>query len=228
MNWEALFLTARLAACTAVLLVVIGLPLAWWLARTRWSGRIYLEAVVALPLVLPPTVLGFYMLLFFGPQGAPGRWIGTVFGTHLPFTFAGLLVASIIYSLPFAVQPFIAAFRFVDQELIDAARVDGATSWQAFWRITIPLAWPGLLAGFVLSFSHTVGEFGVALMIGGNIAGKTRTISMAIYDQVQSLDYGNAARTSLALLAFSFIVLTITYALQRNSGWQFFARPGRR
>lgn len=227
MNWEALLLTARLAACTALLLVLIGLPLAYWLARTPWRGRIYLEAVVALPLVLPPTVLGFYMLILFGPQGVPGRWVATVFGTHLPFTFAGLLVASVIYSLPFAVQPFIAAFRFVDRELVEAALADGASDWVAFWHITIPLAWPGLLAGFVLSFSHTVGEFGVTLMIGGNIAGKTRTISMSIYDQVQSLDYGNAARTSLALLAFSFIVLTITYALQRNSGWQFFARSSR-
>jgi molybdate transport system permease protein len=217
LDWEALILTAQLALYTALLLLVLGLPLAYWLAHTRWRGRIFLEAIVALPLVLPPTVLGFYLLIFLSPQSSAGRWLESVFGFRLPFTFAGLLVASAIYSLPFAVQPFIAAFRFVERELVDAARVDGANFWQAFSRITVPLAWPGLLAGFVLSFSHTIGEFGVALMIGGNIAGQTRTISVSLYDQVQSLDYRSAAITSLVLLCASFAILTLTYWCQRNT-----------
>ena len=216
MDWDAIFLTIKLAGCTSLVLFVVGLPLAYWLAQTRWKGRIFLEALVALPLVLPPTVLGFYLLILLGPQTLVGGWLQETFGLRVPFSFTGLLVGSILYSLPFAVQPFVAAFRFVDRELIDAALTDGAGAWRAFFDISLPLAWPGVLVGFVLSFSHTVGEFGVALMIGGNIAGRTRTISMSIYDQVQSLDYGGAGITSLALLTFSFVVLTITYALQRN------------
>ena len=224
MNWEALFLTFRLAACTAFILLGIGLPLAYWLAHTTWRGRVFLEAVVALPLVLPPTVLGFYLLILLGPQSLFGKWLENTFGMRLPFTFSGLLIASVIYSLPFAVQPFIASFRFVERELVEAAWADGASKWMAFCRITIPIAWPGLLAGFVLSFTHTVGEFGVALMIGGNIAGQTRTISLAVYDQVQSMDYRSAGVTSLVLLAFSFVVLTFVYTLQQNANWGFWNR----
>lgn len=222
MDWQALWLTAKLALFTAVASLLIGLPLAYWLARTTWRGRIFLEAFVALPLVLPPTVLGFYLLILFAPNTVLGRWLDVYLGIRLPFSFAGLLVGSILYSLPFAVQPFIAAFRFVERDLIDAALSDGASYWTAFLKITFPLAWPGILVGFVLSFSHTIGEFGVALMLGGNIAGETRTLSIVIYDQVQSLDYYNAGITALSLLIFSFFMLTLTYSFQRQnvSGFQ--------
>ncbi len=216
MNWEALLLTWKLAGGSSVLLALIGLPLAHWLARTRWRGRIFLESLLALPLVLPPTVLGFYLLVWLGPNGTAGRWLDQIAGIRLPFTFGGLLAASVLTSLPFAIQPFIAAFRFVDRELVEAAQSDGASRWSAFRQITLPLAWPGLLAGFVLSFAHAAGEFGVALMIGGNIAGQTRTISLAIYDQVQSLDYRGAGITSLVLLTFSFLVLALLASLRRR------------
>ena len=224
MDWEAFFLTIRLAICTACALVIIGLPLAYWLARTHWKGRIFIEAIVALPLVLPPTVLGFYLLLLFGPQTGIGHWLQFQLGWRLPFTFTGLLVGSVLYSLPFAVQPFVAAFRFVEREMIEAALADGASEWVAFRTITLPLAWPGVLVGFVLSFSHTIGEFGVVMMIGGNIAGRTRTLSMSIYDQVQSLNYRQASVTSAVLLVFSFAVLTWTYAYRGNSSLQLLTR----
>jgi molybdate transport system permease protein len=173
-----------------------------------------LKAVVALPLVLPPTVLGFYVLVALGPKGPLGRFFETVAGHPLPFSFGGLVVASVLYSLPFAVQPFTAAFRTVSRELVDAAATVGARPLRAFFRITVPLAWPGLLAGIVLSFAHTLGEFGVVLMVGGNIPGVTRTVSVSIYDSVQSLDYAGAAKTSLFLLIASFAILSLTYALQ--------------
>ena len=216
MDWLALWLTARLAFVTSCVLLVIGVPLAWWLATTSWRGRIFVEAAVALPLVLPPTVIGFYVLMALVPKTALGRWIETLVGHSLPFSFAGLVVASVLYSLPFAVQPFSAGFRSVNREMLEAAWCAGATRWRAFFRIAVPLAWPGLLSGMVLSFAHTLGEFGVVLMVGGNIPGVTRTVSVSIYDAVQSLDYASANRTAVMLLAISFVVLTITYALQRD------------
>jgi molybdate transport system permease protein len=216
MDWTAFFLTCRLALVTSCLLAVLGLPLAWWLARTPWRGRIFLEALVSLPLVLPPTVIGFYVLILLGPRAGIGSYFERIFGHPLPFTFGGLVIASVLYSLPFAVQPFTAAFRGLDPDLIDAARSSGATFLRAIWRVAIPLAWPGLLAGFVLSFAHTLGEFGVVLMVGGNIPGVTRTISVAIYDSVQSLDYAAAGNTAAVLLLISFTVLCVTYALQRD------------
>jgi molybdate transport system permease protein len=216
MDWPAIALSARLSLCTALILLVLGLPLAYWLATTRWRGRIFLEAVVALPLVLPPTVLGFYILLATGPKSSFGQGYEALTGKLLPFSFQGLLLASTLYSLPFAVQPFLAAFRGLDRRLVEAALSVGATPWKTFWGITVPLCWPGLLSGVVLSFAHTVGEFGVVLMVGGNIEGVTRTVAVSIYDDVQSLNYQNAARTSLLLLCFSFAVLSLTYALQRN------------
>ncbi|HET6408285.1 MAG TPA: molybdate ABC transporter permease subunit [Chthoniobacteraceae bacterium] len=221
MDWSAIWLTARLAFVTSVLLLGIGLPLAYWLATTPWRGRIFVEAIVALPLVLPPTVLGFYVLLSLGPRSPIGRVFESVAGHSLPFSFAGLTIASVLYSLPFAVQPFTAAFRSVNRELVDAALNAGASPRRAFFRVCIPLAWPGLLAGMVLSFAHTLGEFGVVLMVGGNIPGVTRTVSVSIYDAVQSLDYESAATTSLFLLITSFVVLSITYALQGSFrlGW---------
>lgn len=216
MDWTALALTARLSAVTALVLLVLGIPLAYWLASTRWRGRVFIEAVVALPLVLPPTVLGFYVLLALGPKSPVGRWYEMLAGHLLPFSFEGLLIASVLYSFPFAVQPFTAAFRGVNHRLVEASWCLGASPLHTFFRVTIPLSWPGLLAGMVLSFAHTLGEFGVVLMVGGNIAGVTRTVSISIYDHVQGLDYAAAGRTSLLLLVISFVVLSITYALQGN------------
>jgi len=215
-DWQAIGLTAQLATCTALLLLVLGLPIAYWLATTRWPGRIFVEAIVAMPLVLPPTVIGFYVLVAMGPRSFAGRWIESFTGHALPFSFAGLLVASVLYSLPFAVQPFTAAIRTVDWSLVDAAKTMGADSWQTLCKVVLPLALPGITAGAVLSFAHTLGEFGVVLMVGGNIAGVTRTVSVAIYDQVQSLDYASAAMNSFVLLAASFAILTATYFLQHR------------
>jgi molybdate transport system permease protein len=216
MDWAAIALTARLSACTSIALLIVGLPIAWWLANTRWRGRVFVEAFVALPLVLPPTVLGYYVLVALGPR----TWLGLAYqklsGHTLPFSFEGLLLASILYSLPFAVQPFTAGFRSIDRHLIHASLNLGASPWRTFWKITVPLAWPGLVSGMVLSFAHTLGEFGVVLMVGGNIPNVTRTVSISIYDHVQSLDYAAATQTSLFLLVVSFVVLSLTYALQRN------------
>ncbi|HEY5893761.1 MAG TPA: molybdate ABC transporter permease subunit [Chthoniobacterales bacterium] len=216
MDWTALWLTTKLALVTSLVLLVIGVPLAWWLATTAWRGRLFVEAVVALPIVLPPTVIGFYVLVALGPRSPVGRFFEDVLDYPLPFTFMGLVVASALYSLPFAVQPFVAAFRGVSAELVQAAWAAGATPWRTFRRVTIPLAWPGLLSGVVLSFAHTLGEFGVVLMVGGNIAGETRTISVSIYDAVESLDYATATRTALLLVVISFIILSLIYLLQRN------------
>lgn len=216
MDWEAIGLSLRLSACTTLVLVVFGLPLAWWLAQTRWRGRFLVEAVVALPIVLPPTVLGFYVLMAIGPLSPPGRFYESLFGHRLPFTFQGLLVASVLYSLPFAVQPFASGFATVDRRMLEASWCLGAGRLATFFRVALPLAWPGVLTGMVLSFAHTVGEFGVVLMIGGNLPGVTRTVSVSIYDEVQALNYAAANRTALAMLIFSFAVLAATYGLQRR------------
>ena len=216
MDWGAIALTARLSACTSVALLILGLPIAWWLANTRWRGRMLVEAFVALPLVLPPTVLGYYVLVALGPRTWLGQAYQKLSGHTLPFSFEGLLVASILYSLPFAVQPFTAGFRSIDPHLVQASLNIGASPWRTFWKVMVPLAWPGIISGMVLSFAHTLGEFGVVLMVGGNIPNATRTVSISIYDQVQSLNYAAATQTSLFLLVASFLVLSITYALQRN------------
>ena len=216
MDWNAICLSLRLAALTTLLLLILGLPLAWWLAFSRWRWKFLFEAVVALPIVLPPTVLGFYVLIAIGPHSPIGQAYQAITGHGLPFTFQGLLVASVLYSLPFAVQPFTVALSHVDQRLIEASWCLGAGRFTTFLRITLPLAWPGVLTGMVLSFAHTIGEFGVVLMIGGNLPGITRTISISVYDQVQTLDYSAANQTALALLLFSFVVLAITYGLQRR------------
>ncbi len=223
MDWTALWLTAQLSLVTSGVLLLLGLPIAWWLANTKWRGRVFVEAIVALPLVLPPTVIGFYVLIGLGPKSPLGRWAEALLGHALPFSFTGLVIASTLYSLPFAVQPFTAAFRSIQREMLEAAWNLGANHRSTFRRIAIPLAWPGLLSGVVLSFAHTLGEFGVVLMVGGNIAGKTRTVSVSIYDSVQAMDYQSAGQTAAVLLAISFIVLSITYALQRD----FRLAPGR-
>jgi len=216
-DWSAIALSLRLATATTLILLVVGLPLAGWLALSHRRGRWAVDALVALPLVLPPTVLGFYVLVALGPRSPIGRAYEAITGSTIVFTFEGLLVASVLYSLPFAVQPFTAAFAAVDRTLIETAWCLGASRVRTFARIVIPLARPGIVAGIVLSFAHTVGEFGVVLMVGGNLPGTTRTVSISIYDDVQALDYARAGRTALLLLAFSFTVLAMTYRLQRRS-----------
>jgi molybdate transport system permease protein len=216
-DWSAIGLSIRLAAATTAILLVVGLPLAGWLALSQRRGRWVVDALVALPLVLPPTVLGFYVLVALGPRSPIGRAYEGMVGSPIVFSFEGLLVASVLYSLPFAVQPFAAAFAAVDRNLIETAWCLGASRVRTFARIVIPLARPGIVAGVVLSFAHTVGEFGVVLMVGGNLPGATRTVSISIYDDVQAFEYARAGRTAALLLAFSFIVLAMTYRLQRRS-----------
>lgn len=216
MDWQAFWLSVRLSVLTSLILLAIGLPLAWWLSVTRIRWKFLIEAVVALPLVLPPTVLGFYILTAIGPQGTLGIIWNDLFGTTLPFTFEGVLIASVLYSLPFAVQPFTAAIASVDRNIIESAWCSGVGRLQTFLRITLPLAAPGVIAGIVLSFAHTLGEFGVVMMVGGNLPGQTRTVSIAIYDNVQALNYSAASQTSLLLLAISFTILVCVYGMQRK------------
>lgn len=215
-----LLLSFKLAIVTSSLLLALGLPLAAWLAFTRLRLRLLIESLVALPIVLPPTVLGFYLLLAFGARGTLGSFWQRVSGHPLAFSFEGLVLGSVIYSLPFAVQPFTAALSSVDRRLLAASASLGASRWRTFWRIAFPLAFPGIITGFALSFAHTLGEFGVVLMIGGNIAGRTQTASIAIYDNVQDLDYQSAAHQSLTLLAISFTLLLAINALNRKRNWR--------
>jgi molybdate transport system permease protein len=216
MDWTAIALSLRLAAATTAILLAIGLPVAYWLTFSPRRWKFLVEAVVALPLVLPPTVLGFYVLLAIGPRSPIGALYARITGGLLPFSFQGLLVASVLYSLPFMVQPVSSAFASVDCKYLEASWCLGVSRAATFRRVLVPLAMPGIATGAILSFAHTLGEFGVVLMVGGNIAGVTRTVSISIYDQVQSLDYAAASATSLFLLAISFVVLTLTYALQRR------------
>jgi molybdate transport system permease protein len=214
---QALSLTLRLAALVSLILMAIALPLGYWLASSHWRGKFLVEAVVALPIVLPPTVLGFYVLVAIGPMSPIGRWYSAVTGGSLAFTFRGLVIGSVLYSLPFAVQPVTAAFSSVDPMLLHASATLGASPWRTFRRVVFPLSLPGVVTGLVLSFAHTLGEFGVVLMIGGNIPGATRTVSILIYDQVQALNYAVANRTALLLLAICFVLLTLLFGLRRNS-----------
>src|SRR5271163_1249851 len=215
-EWRALFLTLKLALVVCSILLVIGMPLAAWLSFTNWRWKFLIESVVALPLVLPPTVLGFYVLVALGSNSPIGRWYRNLTGHGLAFTFEGLAIASVLYSLPFAVQPMAAAFSQVDRNLINASSILGASRLRTFLRVVLPLSLGGVVTGFVLSFAHTLGEFGVVLMVGGNIPGATRTVSIAIYDHVQALDYAGANRMALLLMAFSFVTLSITYSLNRR------------
>jgi|SRR5579883_290760 molybdate transport system permease protein len=216
MNGEAFLLSLRLAAMVSLLLLAFALPLAYVLAFFRWPGKFLVESVVALPLVLPPTVLGFYALVAMGPRGPLGKFWQALFGHSLAFTFAGLVIASLVYSLPFAVQPLVASFEAMDRRLLDASAVLGAGRARTFFRVILPLAWPGVLTSLVLSFAHTLGEFGVVLMVGGNLPGITRTVSIDIYDHVQALDYASANRTSLFLMLVCFVILSIVYAVNRR------------
>jgi molybdate transport system permease protein len=216
MNWIAIWVTFKLASLTAAALLVIGLPIAYWLAYSTWRWKFVVESIVALPLVLPPTVLGFYILVAIGPRSPIGRFYTELVGHPLPFTFEGLLLASILYSLPFAVQPFATAFEQVDRKVIEASWTLGLSKVRTFFKLILPLSTAGLITGAVLSFAHTLGEFGVVLMVGGNIEGVTRTVSIDIYDEVQALNYAGAAKTAAFLLAISYLVLLLVYAMNRK------------
>lgn len=215
-NLSVLWLTAKLAAVVTVLLIVIATPLAWWLANTRVRAKSAIEAVVALPIVLPPSVLGFYLLVAMGPHGPVGKFTESLGLGTLPFTFAGLVIASLFYSLPFVVQPIQNAFGAVNRGLLEAAAASGASPWQRFAGIALPLARPGFVTAAMLGFTHTVGEFGVALMVGGNIPGETRVVSVQIYGYVEALDYAKAHELAIVLMAFSFVTLFILYATNRR------------
>ena len=216
-DWQAFRLTVELAVVVSAILLVIGLPLAYWIAFSRWRWKFLVEALVALPIVLPPTVLGFYVLVALGSRSPLGRWWQSLTGHTLAFTFTGLVIGSILYSLPFAVQPFAASFSSVDRKLLAASSTLGASPLRTFLRVVIPLSVPGLVTGVVLAFAHTMGEFGVVLMIGGNIPGVTRTVSISIYDQVQASDYAAANAMALSLLVFCFTVLSVVYAMNRRA-----------
>src|SRR5271155_436743 len=216
-DWQAFRLTVELAVVVSSILLLIGLPLAYWLAFSRWRWKFLVEALVALPIVLPPTVLGFYVLVALGSQSPIGRWWQSFTGHTLAFTFTGLVIGSILYSLPFAVQPFAASFSSVDRKLLAASATLGASPLRSFFGVVVPLSVPGLVTGVVLAFAHTMGEFGVVLMIGGNIPGVTRTVSISIYDQVKASNYAAANAMALLLLVFCFAVLTVVYGLHRRT-----------
>jgi len=218
MNLGPLWLSVQLAALTMLLLLVIATPLGWWLARTRSKARPVVQAIVALPIVLPPTVMGFYLLILLGPAGAIGEWWVELTGSALTFSFTGLVIASCVYSLPFAVQPIMSAFESVEQRDLEAAWTLGADRRDAFFSIALPQSTRGYLNAAVLSFAHTLGEFGVVLMVGGNIPGETRLISIAIYDQVESLNYAAAHQLSAILIVFAFAVLLAMFVVNRR--WQ--------
>lgn len=210
-DWTPLFLTFRLALVTTVLLFIVALPLAYWLAfaRSRWKPVV--ETLVSMPLVLPPTVLGFYLLLAFSPNGGFGQWLDTYLGLRLVFSFEGLVVASLLYSLPFMVHPIQAGLSKLSPSLREAAYVLGKSRWTTLWWVLLPNIKPALLTGIVLSFAHTIGEFGVVLMIGGNIPGVTKVAAIAVYDEVESLNYAAANQYSLVLFVLSFCILLVVY-----------------
>jgi molybdate transport system permease protein len=214
--WDAIGLTLRLSLASSLVLLVLGIPLANWLNTSRMRGVIFIETLVSLPIVLPPTVIGFYLLTLMAPQQPLGAAWVSLFGHPLPFSFAGLVAGSVLYSLPFAVQPFQAAFRGVKREMIQSALALGLTRRQTFWSIVMPLSKHGILTGVSLSFAHTMGEFGVVLMLGGNIPGQTRVASIALYDEAQKLNYGAANAYALVLLAISFGILVGIAFLQRK------------
>ncbi|MEX2481198.1 MAG: molybdate ABC transporter permease subunit [Gammaproteobacteria bacterium] len=213
MDWQALTLSCELAAVTLLTLLPVGLWLGRWLARTAWRAKIWIEALVILPLVLPPTVLGYYLLISLGGNSPLGRFLHEHFDVTLTFNFTGLVFASVLFNLPFMVQPIQRAFETIPRTLGEAAAVSGLGSWQTLWWVELPLAWPGVLSALVLTFVHTLGEFGVVLMVGGNIPGETRTIAIAIYDRVQAFDLISADRMALLLLVLSLLAVVGSYFL---------------
>jgi molybdate transport system permease protein len=215
-DWTAVRLTAQLATVATLLLLLLGTPLAWWLARTRSALKPVAAALVAMPLVLPPTVLGFYLLLLMGPQGPVGQFTQALGLGRLPFTFAGLVVASVLYSMPFVVQPLQQAFEAIPERTLEVAATLRAGPWDRFFSVALPLARPGLLTATVLGFAHTVGEFGVVLMIGGNIPGATRVLSVAIYDHVEASEFADAHRLAAFMVVFALVVLVTLYAVSRS------------
>ena len=216
-DWSAVWLTFQLATVSTVILLLVGTPIAWWLARTRSKWKGVVGAVVALPLVLPPTVIGFYLLVAMGPAGPVGRLTEALGLGLLPFSFAGLVVGSVIYSLPFVVQPVHNAFEAIGRRPLEVAATLRAGPWDSFFNVALPLARPGFVTATILGFAHTVGEFGVVLMIGGNIPDKTRVVSVAIYDHVEALEYAEAHWLAGGMLAFSFVVLLALYGRRRGS-----------
>lgn len=216
-DWQTFWLTLQLAFTVSVLLLLLGLPIAYWIAFSTWRWKFLVESLVALPIVLPPTVLGFYVLVALGPRSPLGRWWISLTGHTLAFTFTGLVIGSVLYSLPFAVQPFATSFSAIDRSLIAASATLGASSFRTFFSVIAPLSIPGLVSGVALSFAHTMGEFGVVLMVGGNIPGATRTVSIDIYDRVQATDYTGANQTALVLLAVCFFLLTMVYSFNRKA-----------
>jgi len=216
-NLAAILLTVKLASVVTVLLLLIGTPIAWWLANTRSWLKAPVEAVVALPIVLPPSVLGFYLLVAMGPHGPVGQFTLALGLGTLPFTFTGLVVASVFYSLPFVVQPIQNAFAAIGPGLLEAAATLRARPWDRFFTVALPLARPGFITAAVLGFAHTVGEFGVVLMVGGNIPGQTRVVSVQIYDHVEALEYGQAHELAIVLMGFSFVTLFLLYAFNRRA-----------
>ena len=221
MDWDALWLTLRLGALTVLVLIPLAMVVGRWLALTRVRGKGLIEATVALPLVLPPTVIGFYLLVAFGSGSWFGQTYQRLFGHALVFTFEGLLVASVIINIPFAVQPVQRAFEAVAPDLRDAAATCGMSWWRMIRRIELPLAWPGILTGIVLTFAHTLGEFGVVLMVGGSIPGETRTIAIAIYDRVQAFDEMRAGRMAALLLLISLATIALSYVLTQRVGRRY-------
>jgi molybdate transport system permease protein len=221
-EWQAVFLTLRLAAVSTVLLMLLGAPLAWWLARQRGNLAALVEALVALPLILPPTVLGFYLLLALAPSSLPGRLWEWLTGSQLAFSFPALVIGSVLYSLPFVVQPLQQAFRAVPAPLLDAAATLGAAPRDQFLSVVLPLTRRSFVVAAALGFAHTVGEFGVVLMIGGNMRGETQVLSIALYDHVEAMDYASAHRLALVLVAFSLVLL---FALYRDGGWRLGRSP---
>jgi molybdate transport system permease protein len=220
-DWSAVWLTFQLATVSTVILLLVGTPIAWWLARTRSKWKGVVGAVVALPLVLPPTVIGFYLLVAMGPAGPVGRLTEALGLGLLPFSFAGLVVGSVIYSLPFVVQPVHNAFEAIGRRPLEVAATLRAGPWDSFFNVALPLARPGFITATILGFAHTVGEFGVVLMIGGNIPDKTRVVSVAIYDHVEALEYAEAHWLAGGMLAFSFVVLLVLYGRRRTYGGGF-------
>jgi molybdate transport system permease protein len=218
MDFAPLWLSAKLALTTTLILIVLGAPLSWWLSQSRSRWQPLIQAIVAMPIVLPPTVLGFYLLIVLGPNGTIGSWWVTLTGDSLTFSFTGLVIASCIYSLPFAIQPMQNAFESLPRKTLEAAWTLGASRLDAFFSVAVPLSARGFLGAAVLSFAHTLGEFGVVLMVGGNIPGETRVVSIAIYDHVETLDYASAHQLSLVLIAFAFVTLFGMFFANRR--WQ--------